>query len=360
MMKPTRSWTTGLGLKSLATLLLSTLLMSCGSSKKYDEFMPTRILSIGDAMSYMSFSAGEATNTLTSVDPATGKPNHWLTVLGAKYGRYSVGDSPSNAYDIVFINNSNYRMGLASPCNTSPNSAWPSRCSLGTYDDIEAQANKLFQLIPDPRSGDLVVMTIGMGDVFELADTAFGRGDDASSSTELNAAKSVGVKYINLADRLYQHGFKHVLLLYGIDQSKTPYATTKSLKYRENLANLTKSLNNGVNINCKGGCSEGDNKPYSSRAEGVWRAGDIYAYLLNITNGTSVNLRANINNNTIPNTSTSPLCLFPSTLSSCTPNGLNDSSGLPYFFSGDLYLTPTLHSIVGNFIYNFARSNAGF
>ena len=80
MMKPTRSWTTGLGLKTLATLLLSTLLISCGSSKKYDEFMPTRIVSAGDGMSYIGAATTYA-NPLTVTQSGAntnGTFDHWL------------------------------------------------------------------------------------------------------------------------------------------------------------------------------------------------------------------------------------------------------------------------------------------
>ena len=121
MMKPTRSWTTGLGLKTLATLLLSTLLISCGSSKKYDEFMPTRIISIGDALSYMDFSYGAtAVNPLTSIDPATGKTDHWLMVYAAAYGLTQIGDRATGSNNLVYLNNDTYLRNIGCPSIASP------------------------------------------------------------------------------------------------------------------------------------------------------------------------------------------------------------------------------------------------
>jgi hypothetical protein len=332
--------------------------------------MPDRILSVGDAMSYMSFVGGVATNKLTSIDPATGTTNHWLSVYAARYNLSNIGATATGTFNVVYLNNDTYRPGLAAPCNVAPVSSQP--CSLGTYDEIEAQVN---QRLPTPQSGDLVVLTIGMGDIFKSAEIAWANGDRYSSDAELIDIKNLGVKYINLADQIYQKGFKHVLFLFATDFSNSAFANTRSAKYRDNLANLTKTMNLGATINCNGGCALGDDRPYSSRAEGVWRAAgvfggipvDTYAYLLNVTNRVPGYLQANINNNTVNSSNTTavaPLCLYPAVLGSnttpCTPNSLTDAAGLPYFYSGDLFLSPSIHTLLGNIIANYTLSNVGF
>ncbi len=363
MMKPTRSWTTGLGLKTLATLLLSTLLISCGSSKKYDEFMPTRIISIGDALSYADFSYGATVvNPVTSIDPATGKTDHWLMVYAAAYGLTQIGATATGSNNLVYLNNDTYlRSGcpsIASPYKPNSTSSLSERCSLGNYAYVSGQLTAL----PTAQSGDLVVISFGMGDVFKKAD------DVASGLITLDKAlqdaSDLGLSYINLADRVYQLGFKHVLVMPTLDYSSSPYAATQSATYRDNLTKLTQALILGANRNCNGGCAVGDNKPYPSRAEGVWNP-NLSNWLQNVVlyGGSYGYPKAIINNNTSSGTPTSPLCLYPTLLSdaSCAPNNsLTDSSNYPFFYSGDLFMTPSLHRIVGNFVYAYSRGTIGF
>lgn len=362
MMKPTRSWTTGLGLKSLAIVLLSTLLVSCGSGKKYAEFIPTRIISIGDALSFVDFSYGaDAVNPLTSIDPATGKTDHWLMVYGAAYGLTQIGATATGSNNLVFLNNNTY---LRSACPTiaspyKPNSTLAERCSLGNYDYVSNQLAAL----PTAQSGDLVVISFGMGDVFAAADGLVGT-DAIASDTQKQQASDVGLRYINLADRVYQLGFKHVLIMPTLDYSASAYAASKTANYRTNLTTLTQALILGANRNCNGGCAAGDNKPYPSRAEGVWNP-NLSNWLQNVVlyGGSFGYIKANINNNTSPGTASSPLCQYPTPLNNatCNPNNaLTDSSGFPFFFSGDLFMTPSLHRVVGNFIYAYSRGTIGF
>ena len=116
MMKPTRSWTTtGLGLKTLATLLISTLLVSCGSSSKYDEFIPTRIISAGDAMSFLdanpvvSLPAPALTayaNRLTVIEDnanTNGIYDHWLKQFAGGYMSPTLGNSTNTTANIIML-----------------------------------------------------------------------------------------------------------------------------------------------------------------------------------------------------------------------------------------------------------------
>jgi hypothetical protein len=352
-----RSWTTGLGLKAVVALLLSTLLVSCGSSKKYQEFMPTRIISMGDALSYTDFTTGSAVNTLTSIDPSTTKTDHWLWDYAAAYGLSSIGAATGTTAapagkNVVMLNTNSYHtaLGCAAPTATGANAA---RCALGLYDDIAAQ------VLPSPQEGDLVVLTVGMGDIFAMADTAFANGDAVVTSTDLANAKNIGLKYINLADSIYQRGYKHVLILTPVDYSTSPYAIGKGGHFSANLKQLTEALSLGTNVNCNGGCTLSDNKPYPTRAEGVWRQ-NIGALLSNIINlGRNAGyLQTNVNNN--PPTTSAPLCAYPTDLTTCTPNALTDGSSLPYFYSGDFFMSPTLHRYVATYMYNLSRGFSGF
>ena len=350
MMKPTRSWTTGLGLKTLAIVLLSTLLISCGSGKKYQEFIPTRILSIGDAMSYMSFTGTTAVNNLTAVDPTTTPPQtaHWLWSYASSYGLTSMGTPSTAGANVVFYNNNTDYP--AAP--TSILAQDLQRRSLGTYADVEAQANRL---PTTPGSGDLVILSVGMGDIFHLADTIGSTVVDRTNTSDVNrrAAIDIGLQYARLADSIYQRGYKHVLLVPSFDFSTSPYVATLSATYKNNIYALTEALNIGLMVNCNGGCTSSlDNKPYASRAEGVWKF-DVYNYVLNISLKTLGSLQFNVN-------TTSPLCTAPA--QTCSPTSLFDtnSPSLPFYYSGDLFTTPTLHRYIGSFLYAYSRGLTGF
>lgn len=337
MTPPTRSWTIGLGIKAVVTLLLSVLLVSCGSGKKYNEFRPSRILSVGDAMSYISLDgSGAAVNLQTSIDPGTSKTEHWLWVYAAGYGLTNIGVYPTavTGKNVVFYNTIAPVSG-----NTS---------TLGDITQIRTQVSNL----PTPEAGDLVVLSIGMGDIFALAD---GLGSStAMDAASRRAAVQRGLDYANLADNLYQRGFKHVLIVPAIDYSTSPYVATKSATFKSNLVSLTEALNEGVNVNCNGGCtSTQDSKPYPTRAEGVWKF-NVYDVLRNIALKTPYSYAASIN---------SPgLCLASLPLAtSCVPASLYDpTNGHPYYYSGDLFMTPILHRYAGNYLFSFSTGYTGF
>jgi hypothetical protein len=352
MTSPTRSWTTGLGIKAVVVLLLSMLLVSCGSSKKYNEFIPTRILSVGDAMSYMSFDSSGAVNLLTAGDPNnSNKTGHWLWTYAGNYGLTSMGITPATGTNLVFFNNN-----TAYPAG--PTSSDATRATLGTETVIRQQLASLFAAT-SPQTGDLVILSIGMGDIFALADSI---GDTATvnakdpSDPYRPTARAIGLAYANLADSIYQRGFKHVLLVPAIDYSTSPYVATKSATYKNNIAALTELVNLGLNVNCNGGCSSSlDSKPYPSRAEGVWKF-DAYNYLYNIAIRTA----------TYPQFDNSkPVCYIPGTdpvAQTCVDKALynSDTPSLPYYYAGDLFTTPVLHTMVGNYLYAISRGFSGF
>ena len=318
-------------LKLLSTLLAMTLLASCGSSKKYEEFIPTRILSIGDAMSYMDLTGAAAVNSLTSIDPNTGSTDHWLWVYAAAYGLTNKG-GPNSGGNVLFFNNDPAQV---------PDSADLTRDTLGKYAAISTQANSL----PPPQSGDLVVISIGMGDIFARAQT-LEAGPTAATTTDIDALKNIGLAYANLADSIYQRGFKHVLIVPAVDYSSSPYAASLSATYRSNLGVLTEALNFGVNHNCNGGCASLlDSKPYPTRSEGVWKFAS-YEFMLNIVRRNPASVQFDMDT-TLPTNPRTDLYNLGN------PN-------LPYYYSTELFPTPALHRLVGTYLYNMSRSYAGF
>ena len=356
------SWSarTSLGLKSLAAVLLMAVAVGCGSSKKYDEFMPTRILSIGDAMSYMDLSsAGQSPNfpnVLTVSDGSTSYKagDHWLKSFAASYGLTKI-SAPGGGGNIVVYNDSK---PVSSDIDNPVQFALDN--TLGNFKKVKEQADKL----TGPSDGDLVVISIGLGDIFQRANAL---GNTLTNSDDATA-KDIGLQYANLADSLYQRGFKHVLIVNALDFSSSPYAYKRSNvqaapnytpNYSANVAALTEALNKGVNVNCNGGCELGDSKPYPSRNAGVWKY-NAYDLLRNVTLGLSPYLAAVIN-------STKPLCL--PAVQNClivapftgldTDYSVTAASG-KYFYSGDLFPTPIVHQFVGANLYAYARGFSGF
>jgi hypothetical protein len=169
-----------------------------------------------------------------------------------------------------------------------------------------------------------------------------------------DTARAIGLKYANMADSIYQHGFKHVLIVPPVDYSTSPYVATKSATYKNNIAALTELVSLGLNVNCNGGCSSFlDSKPYPTRAEGVWKF-DVYNYLYNIALRTA----------TYPQYDSSrALCSTPEPVAlNCTVTSLSntDTPALPYYYAGDLFPTPVLHTLVGNYMYAISRGFSGF
>ena len=362
------SWSarTSLGLKSLAAVLLLAVAAGCGSSKKYDEFMPTRILSIGDAVSYMDLRSTRAPNFANALTVSDSNINfstvhdHWLRGFAASYGLTKIGAPGSTGTNVIAYNSRTDAGGSEPSSSASPQ-------TLGTINEVRAQAD----LLTSSADGDLVVISIGMGDIFKRADelaltNALTTSDDAT-------AKDIGLQYANLADSLYQRGFKHVLIVTALDFSQSPYAYARSQvaatsNYSANIAALTEALNKGVNVNCNGGCSLGESKPYPSRNAGVWKY-NAYDLLRNVTQGKSPYLVANIN-------STQPVCatgfqtcsakasdnflnLNPTYLiAGSTTSSLYDSN--KYFFAGDLFPTPVVHQFMGANMYAYTRGFSGF
>ncbi len=360
------SWSTrtSFGLKSLAAILLLAVVAGCGSSKKYDEFMPTRILSIGDAMSYLDLQSARApnyANPLTVSDTNTNFStayDHWLRAFAASYGLTKLGEPGSTGTNVIAYNYRSNTQGSEPVSTANPS-------NFGTIADVRTQAN----LLPAPADGDLVVLSIGMGDIFQRADSL------AASNTLVTAddatAKDIGLQYANLADSLYQRGFKHVLIVNALDFSTSPYATTRtatSSNYSANIAALTEALNKGVNVNCNGGCTLTDSKPYPSRNAGVWKF-NAYDLLRNVVQAKSPYLLATIN-------STQPLCAtgFQTCSANAADNFLNlnpyyriagstttslyDSGN--YFYAGDVFPTPVIHRLMGANMYGYTRGFSGF
>jgi hypothetical protein len=386
MTKSTRSWTASLGLKTMATMLLSTLLVSCGSSKKYDEFIPTRIVSAGDAMSYLDASPVVAlpapaltayANSLTVIEDnanTNGIYDHWLKQFAMGYWSPSLGNSSNTTANIVMLRTAPPVVGRHADTPT------PSDAKLA---DIQTQLAGF-----TPRADDLLIMSVGLGDILELSETYLtGVGGNTNLNTLKNTAYARGQAYMDYANLLYQNGtFKRIVLVNPIDISNSPYAqqakagSTLSPAVDVVISQITEQFTYGLKSNAS----------TYPRNGGVWLF-DATNLLLNI-NLTALNVNLTVpvcdeaatpraqvcsaraadiaadialgvraTNN--PNTLLNPNRTDPTNavLALTTTTGTTSNySSVNYFFAGSILPTPLVHRYMGSTLYNRMRSGIGF
>jgi hypothetical protein len=356
MMKPTRSWTTGLGLKTLATLLLSTLLVSCGSSKKYDEFIPTRIVSAGDGMSYLGTSPTYV-NTLTVTQTGAntnGAFDHWLKQFAYGYGLTTIGNSPTGTAQIVSLATTLLAPGLHTTPRLTPS---PKPSDFSGYLQIKAQIDTAIAsggLRPD----DLLVLSVGVGDILELSENYLSTTD--TEAVLVAEAKLRGQRYMDYANTLYQNGtFKRIILVNPINLRSSPYAVNGET-IRAGISGAGGLIDQMTEQFVYGLKSSASTYP---REAGVWLF-DATNLVLN------VNLAfANVN-------VTDPFCsTAPTVLETCTTvdttnlaslntnvsNYYSANSAFPtYVFAGSIMPTPFVHQYMGATLYNRMRSAIGF
>ena len=356
MTKPPRSWTTGLGLKTLAILLLSTLLISCGSSKKFDEFIPSRIVSAGDGMSYLGTSS-PYTNVLTvtqnEVNPNT-TFDHWIKQFAFGYGLKTISNSLSSDAQIISLSTTLPVPGLHQPVP-------PSGFSL-------LKNIKEDQIDPAIASGkirtdDLLVLSVGLGDILDLSEKYLNNSDPATASAAylIAEAKIRGQAYMDYANSLYESGaFKRIILVNPINIRNSPYAVNGDDNYRFGLKGQGGLIDQMTEQFAYGLKSRASTYP---RGGGVWLF-DASNLVLNMNL-----VFANIN-------TSQPFCkATPPVLETCTTLNTSDLSSLnsnvenyyktnaafpSYVFAGSLLPTPLVHQYVGANLYNRMRSTIGF
>lgn len=186
--------------KRLVLATAFTLLAACGSGSKYDEFIPTRIVSVGDQLSYLgnsnltpAYSDRFTVNNLAS-DTAI---NNWVLQLAASYGLSTNLSGPDPAV-----------VGKAGPVANK-------------VANLEAQLATV-----TPRSGDMLVVNGGMADILALAEAvALGTKTSAQALTEIATAGSdLQALLIKLLSQ-----YKNILVINAYDLRDSPYALNRSL-----------------------------------------------------------------------------------------------------------------------------------
>jgi len=184
----------------LALTAAFTLLAACSSSSKFDEFIPKRIVSAGDQLSYLgngsltpAYSDRFTVNNLAS-DTAT---NNWVLQLAANYG-----------------------------LSTNLNVADPA--VVGTADPVSNKVTNLEARLATvtPRSGDMLVINGGMADIISLAEAvALGSKTSAQALSDIATA---GSELQAILQRQLSK-YKNILVINAYDLKNSPYASTRDL-----------------------------------------------------------------------------------------------------------------------------------
>ncbi|MDI9335804.1 MAG: hypothetical protein QM520_02055, partial [Gammaproteobacteria bacterium] len=232
--------------KGLTILLVLTtwLLASCGNSSKYQEFIPKRIVSIGDEISY--FGGAQSVNRFT------------VNLAPSDQTRIT---SPATQNNWVWTLADLYRL-----CDSQLN------CNIAEARQRSALISDLPRLIDtiQAQNSDMLLISIGASNTIRIADEVgngtrcLGNLSDSVSTlcpgspllTAHAEAKVQGGKLVEFAKNnleKYNHIFIFPLFDFGIiDPSKnksSPFATRKGMvfaNYPQNLSALILSFNLGV------------------------------------------------------------------------------------------------------------------
>lgn len=304
------------------------LLAACGSSSKYDEFIPTRIVSVGDQVSYLgdaslspAFSDRFTVNNLASETTI----NNWVLQLAASYG-LSTDLSPTN----------------------------PSR-------SIEARADAVSNRVTDlstqlatvtPRSGDMLVVSGGMADILAMADAV---ANGTLSTTQ--ALADIATAGSNLQDFvLGQVGnYKHILVINAYDLKNSPYAVNKTFAagsglttttFQQLLHDMTRAFNTAL-ISNAGTFSSGQGVRLFD-AETLFLNANLYNFGISaagMSSGACV-----VDSSTVL---TGTAC---TTTEAATRHPDYDT----YLFADDKFPSPVAHRFLGAQAYAFLRSVKGW
>jgi outer membrane lipase/esterase len=317
--------------KRLVLATAFTLLAACGSGSKYEEFIPTRIVSAGDQLSYLgnsaltpAYSDRFTVNNLAS-DTAV---NNWVLQLAASYGL----STNLSAADPAVV-------GTADPVNNK-------------VANLEAQIATV-----TPRSGDMLVVNGGMADIIALAEAvATGTKTSAQALSEISAAGSeLQAILLRQLSR-----YKNILVINAYDLKNSPYASGRDLSaaptmtqaaFQQLLQDMTRAFNTAL-IRNAGTFASGT---------GI-RLFDAETWFLNANLYNIGITAAGLTSGTCPSMAIPAGTDDSSTRVACTTTAaaaLNASYDT-YLFADNKFPTPVAHRFLGTQAYNFLRSVKGW
>jgi len=306
MMKLLKWPTRGVAVSALSMLLALT---GCGSSSKYDEFFPTRIVSAGDFLSYQGTLANAYNDKLTVNDQTI---NNWVAQLAA-------------SYNIVFDPSAT---GLATPD--------------ATVTDLTKQLSN-FKVQP----GDMLVLNAGMNDILNHTNAVLKKTETPDQA--IAALGTLGTSY-QLFARDQLKNFAHILILNAYDLKGSPYAQKNAAQFATAWPNYTgglaqfiqdetRNFNNKIISNAGTYVSGQGVRLFD--AEVLYLSADFQGYGITtagLTTAACPVIMAGIN---------------------CTDTTA-DPNYNTYLYADDVNVTPVAQRLLGAYAYTFLRSAKGW
>lgn len=306
-------------LRVLAAFVLA-VFTACGSSSKYDEFIPTRIISIGDQISYLG--NGYDRFTVNNVAGGTVYENNWLLTLARLYG----------------VTGTNIKSKVAASANLVEN--------------LSDQMS-LVNLDPDtssPMPNDMLVISAGLSDIIYWTDEVLRPGTSITPAGAVQKVREAGIALQQFA-LSQRSSYPHILILSAYNLKNSPYvrdATPSSavVSYgglSKLVDDMTSAFNNGVK-------SSSTNQPLTFSAGVGLRLLEIDGPLL----------AANFANIGITTEGLSlSACTAATSGSGCTVATANTNYS-QYFFADDKFPSPSIHTYIGSLAYSFLRGVKGW
>ena len=320
---------------SLAAFVL-VCLASCGSSaSKVDEFIPSRIVVIGDSYSYLGSSPNYqdriTVNEGTSADAISGATvNNWVLQIA---GGYSLSKKISDGKIVSGIVDS----------ATSP-------CTPISYDAITKTDFKVADIIRQLNcasitlaSTDLLLVNGGVVDIYKLA-------EEVVASTKTQAAAEAAAKVQANALRDYVKNLiattavKHIMLLSVPSLDGSPYQIAGGAALQAALIGITDAFNTGL-------FDQFGTQPAGSGVR------SFYSDNAFKSSTTLVSLGINMLNSKFCDGSVNKLA-NPKVEAGNT--GCTDANNAAYKYATEKYPTPVMHRLLGNMVYNTMRGYSGW
>jgi phospholipase/lecithinase/hemolysin len=312
--------------RGLCVLAASALVLmaACGSSSKYDEFIPTRIVSIGDQLSYIGTN-GYDRFTVNNVSGETSEINNWVLQLASNYG-------------LVF------NAATSSGSTNNP-----------TLNLVANLANQLSSVTA--QSGDMLVANAGMADIIFWTNQVLSGAKTTSEA--LTAISTAGSSYQSLV-LTQQTNYKHILILNAYDLKDSPYATANLSNAR--VSSYTSAFNGGL-TGVRGFLHDMARTFNTAliRNAGTFTTGsgvrlfDVETLFLNANlYGAGI---TDLTNRACPTTSAANCKIGLTTGTSTADLNANYNTLL---FADDTFPTPVAHRLLGNQVYGFLRGAKGW
>ena len=320
---------------SLAAFVL-VCLASCGSSaSKVDEFIPSRIVVIGDSYSYLGSSPNYqdriTVNEGTSADAISGATvNNWVLQIA---GGYSLSKKISDGKIVSGIVDS-----ATSPCTPT------------SYDAITKTDFKVADIIRQLNcasitlaSTDLLLVNGGVVDIYKLA-------EEVVASTKTQAAAEAEAKVQAHALRDYVKNLiattavKHIMLLSVPSLDGSPYQIAGGAALQAALIGITDAFNTGL-------FEQFGTQPAGSGVR------SFYSDNAFKSSTTLVSLGINMLNSKFCDGSVNKLA-NPKVEAGNT--GCTDANNAAYKYATEKYPTPVMHRLLGNMVYNTMRGYSGW